>query len=472
MTGEDKDLQIKNLQEQLKNLIRTERSLYLTQNALNLQIRRIEELNSFAVSVGLVKDVALLMLALRNLMFRSFALDYLAVYTPGYDHENENAFLYTSLDHQSQFRIPVEVFRDHVEFFRTQREPVVLKANEMPQLEECLERMSVSMHYDFKAETKVLIPVYRERTQQLSAVIVAGRTKFENTYMFEKPPMPEDLPFFKIVHRHVFTAMENLFYKQELENFNATLEKRVIEKTDELVKTQTNLLNASRMSSLVEMAGGVAHEINNPLAIIYGNLQVAQLKIATPQIAVEELKDIFSRMENSILRVSRIISTLRSFARDVSQDPRVPCVAVSLVDQAMDLLRAKFENAGIQIRMNIQHPEEKVKVRAAQVSQALMYLLSNAYEAVKDDKIPSKWIEVRGEKLNNSYELRFMDSGPGIPAEIRSKIFDPFFTTKAATKQVGMGLSIALTILKENDGELFLDESSTVTCFVVHLHLN
>jgi PAS domain S-box-containing protein len=236
---------------------------------------------------------------------------------------------------------------------------------------------------------------------------------------------------------------------------------------------RTRLKEASKMATLGQMAGGIAHEINNPLAIIQG-LSSRIHKILTrnsngpmetkiPEETFKHLDTIMSTCD----RISQIIKGLKSFSRNADGDPFALTSLKDTLNETIELCREKFHLSGIVFKIAT-IPDVNINTRSCQISQVLLNLLSNSYDAIKDQK--EKWIELGILRVNEYLiDLSITDSGHGIPKEIAEKIMSPFFTTKPVGKGTGLGLSISKEIIEAHSGTLSLDDSSPHTRFVIRL---
>lgn len=224
-------------------------------------------------------------------------------------------------------------------------------------------------------------------------------------------------------------------------------------------------IHRSRISSLGEMASGIAHEINNPLAIIKGKIQTVKHKLAEENKVDIVIADL-DKMDSTVDRISKIIKGLRTFARS---DEKVPFQQISmqvLVQEVLDLCSTKLNSHGIQVRLkNI--GQQVLTCRSIQIQQVLVNLFNNSIYAI--DNLPSKWIEVEVVEEESSTSIMVTDSGSGIPSEIASKIMDPFYTTKPVGEGTGLGLSISYSILKEHGGEFLYDKKCKNTRFILCL---
>lgn len=227
------------------------------------------------------------------------------------------------------------------------------------------------------------------------------------------------------------------------------------------------LVTTSKLAALGEMAGGIAHEINTPLTVIQGRAGQIRRMLEEGVGDPTTLATFAGRIEATVKRIARIVHGLRSFARQADQDPIESVPVAGIVAEALDLCRERFRSHGVALRHESIDDSLRVSCRPTQISQVLLNLLSNAFDAVENT--PEKWVALTVGLQDDHVELSVEDSGPGVPPDQRELIFQPFFTTKPVGQGTGLGLSISLGILQEQGGTLFLDEHSPHTRFVVSL---
>lgn len=263
---------------------------------------------------------------------------------------------------------------------------------------------------------------------------------------------------------------------QQLSEANSNLEQRVLERTKELKESQETIIQqqqvlvaSAKMSSLGEMAGGIAHEINTPLAII--GMRVEQLEECMMEDDV--VKEDFLRGLNVIKvttnRIAKIISGLKFFARDGKVMPTSFVPLVSIVEETLSFCRERFGNHGIQLEVENKCDESlEIDCRSVEISQVVLNLLNNAYDAIESTK-DEKWVRLSLSDLGKAIEIKVTDSGLGISKELQEKIMQPFFTTKDVGKGTGLGLSISRGIIQSHHGDFYLNMESKNTCFVIVL---
>lgn len=233
---------------------------------------------------------------------------------------------------------------------------------------------------------------------------------------------------------------------------------------------QAQLMNASKMSALGEMAGGVAHEINNPLAIIQIlNGQTGEL-LQEQNVNKELLIKNSKIIDETVRRIAKIVAGLRSFSKDTLHDPHVPIHFKNILEDTLALCSQRLTNHGIELRITGNAENLITLGNAPLLSQVLLSLLNNAHDAI--ERLSEKWIEIAFVDQDQSFEIRISNSGPLIPHKIQEKLFQPFFTTKQIGKGTGLGLSTALGIIESHKGKLWLDPKAIHTTFVLSLPKN
>ena len=231
------------------------------------------------------------------------------------------------------------------------------------------------------------------------------------------------------------------------------------------------ILSSAKMSSLGEMAGGIAHEINNPLAIIHG--RAGQLKrliesghALDDSAKLSQISDGLSKIEKTVDRIAKIIHGLRAFSRNSEQDNMQIVPVARVIEDTLELCGERFKNNSIDLRL--ENPVEAyLQCRSVQISQVLMNLLNNAFDAV--EHLGEKWVSIQTMTENERLIIAVTDSGQGIPHDVAEKMMQPFFTTKEMGKGTGLGLGISVGIIEAHNGQLFYDTTAKHTRFVIEL---
>ncbi len=215
------------------------------------------------------------------------------------------------------------------------------------------------------------------------------------------------------------------------------------------------------------MAAGVAHEINNPLTIIMGNTQILKQFAKMNELSASDVLNMCSKIDNTVVRIAKIVSGLKTFARDGSKDPFEKINLSKLIEETLSFCEARFKSHQVKMIVEKIDPELELDCRSIQMSQVLLNLLNNAFDAVSSNQ--NSWVKISVEASANNVILCVEDSGPGIPVAIQDKIMEPFFTTKEVGKGTGLGLSLCKGLIESQNGTLELDTGAAHTKFVLKL---
>lgn len=213
-------------------------------------------------------------------------------------------------------------------------------------------------------------------------------------------------------------------------------------------KVGDQLRRAEKLSALGQLIAGVAHELNNPLAVVIGYSQILAEKSGLDKETVVDIQRIHHESE----RASRIVRDLLSFARP--SEPLKKAVNINrLVASVLETQEANIQAAGIQQEQQLASDLSTTMADPGQIEQVVVNLIGNAIQVLNGRPKP-RVLTVRTEETGNYIRIIVADNGPGIPREILGQIFDPFFTTKPLGKGTGLGLTISNTIIQEHRGRI------------------
>lgn len=245
---------------------------------------------------------------------------------------------------------------------------------------------------------------------------------------------------------------------------NFQLEELVDKRTKERDREQLKSFQASRLASLGEMAGAIAHEINNPLTIIQGHstlLKSSLQKMNSPEL-VSKAEKIYETSE----RIAKIIKGLKAFSRDGAEDPAELCNIETFVEDLTDLCLYRANEKKIALKFNFT-PGDTIFANLTQLGQVLINLINNSIDAV--EFLEEKWVLINFISEEKGTRITVTDSGRGINENILDKIMNPFFTTKEIGKGTGLGLSISHGIISRQGGDFSYNRDSKNTQFVIQL---
>jgi PAS domain S-box-containing protein len=266
-------------------------------------------------------------------------------------------------------------------------------------------------------------------------------------------------------------------------------------------KMRAVLVQNEKLASIGLLSAGVAHEINNPLAFVANNLVVlerdcagllelltlyenaaatvngelgARIRDTRESVDIDYVKAnlprILSRTREGIERVTRIVHSLRGMARTEAphrQETRIP----DIVNNSLEILHGKYRRLGISVEQE-HDPHPLVACVPTQISQVVLNLLVNAFQAIESTHRSDGKVMVRTLRHGNQFVIEVADNGPGIPPEHLPRLFDPFFTTKEIGEGTGLGLSISHHIVSAHGGRIEVDTTvGKGACFRVILPL-
>jgi two-component system NtrC family sensor kinase len=230
-------------------------------------------------------------------------------------------------------------------------------------------------------------------------------------------------------------------------------------------------IQSSKMAALGKMAAGIAHEINNPLAVIGEKAGWMKDLMAMEDVAksenFQELMDAVNKIEFHVVRAKTVTHRLLGFARRM--EPMEERVNINdILDESIDFLENDARYRNIDIQTNYTPDLPLTTTDQAQLQQVFLNIINNAIDAIgKDGEIT---INTRSINQNNRIAIEISDTGPGIPKEVLQKIFDPFFTTKEVGKGTGLGLSISYSIIEKLGGRIMVaSEEGAGTTFTIYL---
>lgn len=232
----------------------------------------------------------------------------------------------------------------------------------------------------------------------------------------------------------------------------------------ELEVRRAQAVSSAHLSELGMMAGSIAHEINNPLAVIHASASDLLEMAETGNVPMKALRTASFRIKKTANRISKIVKSLRQIARRGIGDPFEQTCVAEIVEEVLDLCRERFRVHSVRLDTSVLDPALRIVCREVQIGQVLLNLLLNAFDAVVDSP-GDPWVRLEATSSEQSIAFAVIDSGHGVPPELKPRIMEPFFTTKPVGKGTGLGLSLSKAIVEEHGGELSVCERENHTCF-------
>lgn len=252
---------------------------------------------------------------------------------------------------------------------------------------------------------------------------------------------------------------------KELHSQAQELERKIEKRTAELDIERARTYEASKIATLGRMAGGVSHEINNPLNTIILLSNSMKRKINSSENS-EELLTNLQKIDNTVFKISKIVKGLSAVSRNAEYDLILPTPLENIIKTVLELCQETFKSNDIQFKCD-QIPAKNVMCREVQIVQSLIALIHNSIDAL--EKIEDRHINMRFETSTYTTTIIIEDNGEGIPQEIQGQIMTPFFTTKELGKGTGLSLFIAFGVIKSNGGHLSFESPYRKTIFKLTL---
>jgi signal transduction histidine kinase len=377
----------------------------------------------------------------------------------------------------SQLDKLIDIFEDQQEIGQSQTKHAKI-----------IRKVIISISLIISTSMALILAIYTGRKIASPIELVtktAQKVTADSNYNLEAPVITNDeVGILANAFNQLIVKVKKQIY--ELSEAQYFLEKRVEERTHELQEalnslqeTQAQLIQTEKMSSLGEMVAGVAHEINNPVSFIHGNIAHVQeylddlldLLLLYQKVYSDLKPEIHDKMEEidfgyiqsdfpKILdsmrmgtrRIQTIVSSLRNFSRLDESEVKDVNLHEGL-DSTLIILSSKIKP---EIEIIKQYGDlPKITCYPAQLNQVFFNLIVNAIDALLNSEIEAKKIAIVTDRISHDrVQVKIEDNGPGIPKDIQHKIFNPFFTTKPIGEGTGLGLAISYRIIEKHQGKL------------------
>jgi histidine kinase len=279
--------------------------------------------------------------------------------------------------------------------------------------------------------------------------------------------------------RHIDRNGKGLFVNIRISPSDYSGRKVLLVTTSDITKrleAEQQLIQASKMATLGEMATGVAHELNQPLSVIKTVSSFFMKKIGAQEaIDPSTLNSMLTKVDGNVDRAARIINHMRQFARKSDME-RVSVQVNDVLKSAFEIFSQQLKVRGIQVVWEIEKSLPRIHADPGRLEQVFINLLLNARDAIEtrwgnqpaSDDENTKTIRLWTNSEAGKVICRICDTGTGIPEKMAEKIFEPFFTTKEVGKGTGLGLSISYGIVKEYGGTIeAVPNEPCGTCFIL-----
>jgi signal transduction histidine kinase len=399
-----------------------------------------EVLRKTAGEMTRIRNLGKLLHLIVNTIAETVRISHVAIYL--FDKEQKAFNLKESCNLQKGGVGRVEEKNPVVTWLKDRREPLVYG--------EVQRKFEETSHFVYKElmdqmqrlKATVIVPSFLEHS--LLNLLILGDKVSKAIYT------AEDLRIFAILAGQIALAIENaLLY----ENIEAQVHRR----TEELIDVQKQLVQAEKLATVGTLAGGVAHEINNPLAAILTNVQML---LSEDEMDLDEARESLALIEEATKRCRTIVKKLMTYAKKPLETATLGKVDLfDVIDRSVNFLIYQLTQEDIKVLIEAQAGTCFVSGNQNELEQVVTNLVLNSRDAIKRVK-KSGDIGISLKKNAEFVEISVRDEGVGIPEEVMSKIFDPFFTTKDVGKGLGLGLSICQSIVQKHGGTVSVESAS------------
>jgi signal transduction histidine kinase len=260
---------------------------------------------------------------------------------------------------------------------------------------------------------------------------------------------------------HVIVARSPLATRNLLITFDSRLRRhndkvvwqylKLKEQYEELENSHQRLLLSDKLASVGLLTAGIAHEINNPLFVITGYLDVIRSMLGAGDVSADELAEIVQKLDTASKSIVKLVSGIKTYVR-IEDAALAPIDLNSAIQESLDLVSFLYRQDHITLEIDFAHGHPVILGNIGRLQQVLMNLLSNARDAMEssDDKV----ITVRTRESGDEVVLEISDTGCGIPLDRLERVFARGYTTKPVGKGSGMGLNLVRQMIREMQGEI------------------
>lgn len=293
---------------------------------------------------------------------------------------------------------------------------------------------------------------YKDRPINCFDLLLLGHGKRENPEVKLHTNGQEDIPGMVIS-----SSLLNNFYKNE--DFILLL----IADIREQKKAHMKLMHTNKMLSLGEMATNIAHEINNPLSIIGGQLKMLEHSIKKVDGDTKRALEITEKVGRNFDRITKIVQSLRNLTRKTEEIVFDKTQVSHIIEGVKDLCDQRLFSKDIKFEIDGLEEDDEIICHETEIMQVILNLINNAVDSILENE--EKWIKLSISKANGFINFTVTDSGKGIDLKTQIHLFEPFFTTKDIGKGTGLGLSISKGLVEAHGGTLSYDPEKKNTTF-------
>jgi C4-dicarboxylate-specific signal transduction histidine kinase len=257
--------------------------------------------------------------------------------------------------------------------------------------------------------------------------------------------------YIAVVHEVAAASEINAHFRHQTDSRAATVERL----GQEAKRLNDQLAHIARLNTLGDLAGRLAHELNQPLTAISNYAQGCANRVRAQQIDTDELLKVMEAIRDAVFRAGTIVERLREFVRRKGPQ-QVKVDLEALIRHLLDLIEPEIRQSGAHVELDLPRDLPQVYVDSLQVEQAIVNLVRNALESMDATPHGERRLSIRAHrKSEREVEVAVCDRGRGLRGEAGERLFEPFYSTKPFG--LGMGLPVSRSIFQWHGGRLWVD---------------
>lgn len=310
------------------------------------------------------------------------------------------------------------------------------------------------------------IPVYLNSSKIMVSSIICFLVPFALGSFISSNTFSTSLAVISLIYMYVLLKSGKTQFKSAYNEYTYYEKNNYL--VEELKNKSNEIIDNAKSNILIDMASGMAHEINNPLTTIMLQVDLLEIQINKFTSSSDKLHRIVNSLRDNTNRIQDITKHLSYFFQTSSHDQRKKNNLREIINQSIAFYNDTFSKEKISVYVDLDINEEMVYCNKDEIAQALKHMLTNAIEACLKQQ-SQRWISITASLDNHQFKITISDCGSGIEVELQDKIMNPFFTTKEIGSGLGLGLSISNSVIRKHSGTIKIDTTVENTTFIINL---
>lgn len=304
---------------------------------------------------------------------------------------------------------------------------------------------------DDKYGNKILEHIKNNPDLEQDSVIEIGDSELTDSKHFE---------VHKMLYQHNNGSKDIWFIKDISE---------IINYKNDLSSHKDQLEQSFKFAAMGEMSSSIVHEIKSPVTLIMGYNSKIKTELKKPDINLLKIKEYSDKVDKGVERINETIRSMLHLTRNNNRDPMISTPLNEVLKDVKMYIDMDTSNPQIPVTYHMEEDDISLECYSSEITQVVINLIRNAKDAIAPQENP--WVKIFAKKLSQEIvQIKIVDSGNGIPENIRDKIFDSFYTTKEKDKGTGIGLSLSKKLIEiRHLGKLYIDSNEPNTTFIIEI---